>query len=98
MTPVHYMRGPWKEDKDFVSNSGISYFIAVTEKGSFLTAAERRLHTAHPSLSRQIASWNAGQQEKWHAFGTSAIAQSLHRNCPLSNAHAGYGYPLKETG
>jgi LysR family hca operon transcriptional activator len=32
----------------------LRYFIAVAEEGSFLTAAERRLHTAQPSLSRQI--------------------------------------------
>ena len=44
----------------------LRYFIAVAEEGSFLTAAERRLHTAQPSLSRQIrdleseVSWAAG--------------------------------------
>jgi len=32
----------------------LRYFIAVAEEGSFLIAAERRLHTAQPSLSRQI--------------------------------------------
>jgi LysR family hca operon transcriptional activator len=32
----------------------LRYFIAVAEEGSFLSAAERRLHTAQPSLSRQI--------------------------------------------
>jgi LysR family transcriptional regulator, hca operon transcriptional activator len=32
----------------------LRYFIAVAEEGSFLTAAERRLHTAQPSLSRKI--------------------------------------------
>jgi LysR family hca operon transcriptional activator len=32
----------------------LRYFIAVAEAGSFLTAAQRRLHTAQPSLSRQI--------------------------------------------
>jgi LysR family transcriptional regulator, hca operon transcriptional activator len=32
----------------------LRYFIAIAEEGSFLTAAERRLHTAQPSLSRQI--------------------------------------------
>jgi LysR family transcriptional regulator, hca operon transcriptional activator len=32
----------------------LRYFIAVAEEGSFLHAAERRLHTAQPSLSRQI--------------------------------------------
>src|SRR5271154_5315185 len=32
----------------------LRYFIAVAEEGSFSDAAERRLHTAQPSLSRQI--------------------------------------------
>lgn len=32
----------------------LRYFIAVAEEGSLTTAAERRLHTAQPSLSRQI--------------------------------------------
>src|SRR5215470_9485771 len=32
----------------------LRYFIAVAEEGSFLTAAERRLSTSQPSLSRQI--------------------------------------------
>jgi LysR family transcriptional regulator, hca operon transcriptional activator len=32
----------------------LRYFIAVAEAGSFTQAAEHRLHTAQPSLSRQI--------------------------------------------
>jgi len=32
----------------------LRYFIAVVEEGSFTVAAEKRLHTAQPSLSRQI--------------------------------------------
>lgn len=32
----------------------LRYFIAVAEEGSFSLAAERRLHTAQPSLGRQI--------------------------------------------
>ncbi|HEX4348919.1 MAG TPA: LysR family transcriptional regulator [Verrucomicrobiae bacterium] len=32
----------------------LRYFIAVAEEGSLSKAAERRLHTAQPSLSRQI--------------------------------------------
>src|SRR6185436_1654852 len=32
----------------------LRYFIAVAETGSLTEAAERRLHTAQPSLSRQI--------------------------------------------
>lgn len=32
----------------------LRYFIAVAEEGGLLAAAERRLHTSQPSLSRQI--------------------------------------------
>jgi LysR family transcriptional regulator, hca operon transcriptional activator len=32
----------------------LRYFIAIAEEGSLTVAAERRLHTAQPSLSRQI--------------------------------------------
>src|ERR1700676_5401416 len=32
----------------------LRFFIAVAEEGSLTLAAERRLHTAQPSLSRQI--------------------------------------------
>jgi LysR family hca operon transcriptional activator len=32
----------------------LRYFIAVAEEGSLTSAAERRLHTGQPSLSRQM--------------------------------------------
>jgi LysR family transcriptional regulator, hca operon transcriptional activator len=32
----------------------LRYFVSVVEEGSLTTAAERKLHTSQPSLSRQI--------------------------------------------
>ena len=32
----------------------LRYFVAVVEEGGLTAAAERRLHTSQPSLSRQI--------------------------------------------
>src|SRR5438046_9877459 len=32
----------------------LRFFVAVAEEGSLTVAAERRLHTAQPSLSRQM--------------------------------------------
>jgi LysR family transcriptional regulator, hca operon transcriptional activator len=49
----------------------LRYFIAVAEEGSLTLAAERRLHTAQPSLSRQI---RALEEE----VGTLLITRSVH--------------------
>jgi LysR family hca operon transcriptional activator len=49
----------------------LRYFIAVAESGSFSLAAERRLHTAQPSLSRQIRDL---EQE----LGVTLLTRSAH--------------------
>lgn len=49
----------------------LRYFIAVAEEGSMTVAAGKRLHTAQPSLSRQI---RALEQE----VGTPLITRSIH--------------------
>ena len=49
----------------------LRYFIAVAEEGSLTLAADKRLHTAQPSLSRQI---RALEDE----VGTQLIIRSVH--------------------
>lgn len=49
----------------------LRYFVAVAEEGSLTLAAERRLHTAQPSLSRQIRDL---EQE----VGVSLLSRSVH--------------------
>lgn len=49
----------------------LRYFIAVAEEGSLTLAAEKRLHTAQPSLSRQI-------RDLEHEVGVQLISRSVH--------------------
>jgi LysR family transcriptional regulator, hca operon transcriptional activator len=49
----------------------LRYFIAVAEEGSLTVAAEKRLHTAQPSLSRQIRALE-------HEVGLELITRSVH--------------------
>ena len=49
----------------------LRYFVAVVEEGSLSTAAERRLHTSQPSLSRQIRDLE-GQ------VGAELLSRSVH--------------------
>jgi LysR family hca operon transcriptional activator len=48
----------------------LRYFVAVVEEGSLTTAAERRLHTSQPSLSRQI-------RDLEYEIGTQLLARSV---------------------
>src|SRR5437867_694084 len=47
----------------------LRFFVAVAEEGSLTVAAERRLHTAQPSLSRQI-------RDLEHEVGTQLMIRS----------------------
>jgi len=49
----------------------LRYFVAVAEEGSLTVAAERRLHTAQPSLSRQI-------RDLEYEVGTPLLIRSSH--------------------
>jgi LysR family hca operon transcriptional activator len=49
----------------------LRYFIAVAEAGSLTEAAERRLYTSQPSLSRQI-------RDLEHEVGAELLSRSVH--------------------
>jgi len=49
----------------------LRYFVAVVEEGSLTTAAERRLHTSQPSLSRQI-------RDLEHEVGAELLSRSVN--------------------
>ena len=56
----------------------LRYFIAVAETGSLTEAAERRLHTSQPSLSRQI-------RDLEHQVGAELLSRSV-RGVELTDA------------
>jgi DNA-binding transcriptional LysR family regulator len=49
----------------------LRYFVAVVEAGSLTTAAELRLHTSQPSLSRQI-------RDLEYQVGAELLSRSVH--------------------
>src|SRR5258706_560914 len=49
----------------------LRYFLAVVEKSSLTTAAELRLHTSQPSLSRQI-------RDLEYQVGAELLSRSVH--------------------
>jgi LysR family transcriptional regulator, hca operon transcriptional activator len=60
----------------------LRYFIAVAEEGSLTLAAEKRLHTAQPSLSRQI-------RDLEYEVGVELIRRSVH-GVQLTDAGKGF--------
>src|SRR3979411_1489999 len=79
-----YVVSTGAREKDFVSGGAclgdmvramelrhLRYFIAVAEEGSLTLAAEKRLHTAQPSLSRQI-------RDLEYKVGVQLMSRSVH--------------------
>jgi len=81
---VRQVGSPGAREKDFVSWGAclgdmegamelrhLRYFVAVAEEGSLTLAAEKRLHTAQPSLSRQI-------RDLEYEVGVQLMSRSVH--------------------
>jgi LysR family transcriptional regulator, hca operon transcriptional activator len=63
---------------EFMELRHLRYFVAVAEEGSLTVAAERRLHTSQPSLSRQI-------RDLEYQVGAQLLVRSA-RGIELTNA------------
>src|ERR1700730_11052311 len=61
---------PWRYEP-LMELRHLRYFIAVAEAGSLTVAAEKRLHTAQPSLSRQIRHFE-------YEVGVQLLSRSVH--------------------
>src|SRR5712671_4692152 len=61
---------PWRYERPMELRH-LRYFIAVAEEGSLTLAAEKRLHTAQPSLSRQI-------RDLEYEVGVQLMNRSVH--------------------
>src|SRR5258705_295285 len=73
----------------------LRYFVAVVEEGSLTTAAELRLHTSQPSLSRQIRDleYQVGAEllsRSVHGVGLTAAGKAFldHARLPLAQVDA----------
>ncbi len=64
----------------------LRYFVAVAEEGSLTLAAERRLHTAQPSLSRQIRDLENELGVELLVRGSRGIALTAAGEAYLSHA------------
>jgi DNA-binding transcriptional LysR family regulator len=66
----------------------LRYFVAVAEEGSLTNAADRRLHTAQPSLSRQIRDLELEIGVKLlerKARGIALTAAGIHRRFHIAS-------------
>src|ERR1700726_883053 len=84
---------PWSDGRA-VELRHLRYFIAVAEEGSLTLAAEKRLHTAQPSLSRQIRDleYEVDVQlfsRSVHGVELTAAGKVLSRPCPASGYASG---------
>src|ERR1700675_367332 len=64
----------------------LRYFIAVAEEGSVTLAAQRRLHTAQPSLSRQLRDLEAEVGAQLFVRGAHGVALTAAGRAFLDHA------------